>query len=68
VKSLSTENVVVKKSPFLIIISTFRGVGSGEKFPDPDPAKRSGSDRIRIPNTDTNIMVGKNCRQMKKVG
>jgi hypothetical protein len=22
------------------------------KFPDPDPAKRSGSDRIRICNTD----------------
>ncbi len=22
------------------------------KFPDPDPAKRSGSDRIRIRNTD----------------
>jgi hypothetical protein len=38
------------KSPFLIIISTFRGVGSGsgEKFPDPDPAKRSGSPTLGI--------------------
>jgi len=26
------------------------GSGSGGKFPDPDPAKRSGSDRIRIRN------------------
>jgi hypothetical protein len=55
----------VKKSPFLIIISTFRGggsdpdpgSGSGEKFPDPDPAKRSGSDRIRITNTGRYNMI-----------
>jgi hypothetical protein len=59
-KSLITENVV-KKPPFLIIITTFRGVGSGsgEKFPDPDPAKRPGSDRIQIPNTD---MINNNFR------
>jgi hypothetical protein len=38
VKSLSTENVVVKKSPFLIIISTFKG-RDRIRIRDPDPVK-----------------------------
>jgi hypothetical protein len=33
------------------------------KFPDPDPAKRSGSDRIRIRNTDLKygLLSGVSC-------
>jgi hypothetical protein len=41
---------------FWLIISTFKGVGSGSRIrirsKFPDPAKRSGSDRIRIPSTE----------------
>jgi hypothetical protein len=41
-----------KNHLFWLIISTFRGSDPdpGSRFLDPDPTKRSGSDRIQIPN------------------